>query len=526
MNRSTVAMTFQGLSVTYGRFFDDVDKFAAYLAHIGVKKGDSVGLCLPNFPSAVVAFYAIGKLGAIASVLHPLMPAEGLIKALNRTHTKILIYFDRFYFKCRDKLQENNIRVILASATDYLSGIQLLGMRIYNLANDRRIAALPECSKDMPTTKFYRKVIKRAYPQAQKARTDGSEVCLYLPSGGTSGEPKIVEITASALNSIASKIFGLTSGTELNKDSMLMVLPIFHGFGIAVCMHTVLSHGLRIVLVPAFRPESINRIIKRDKVTHLAGVPAMYDKLMKCGNFAGNYLKNIKNAYCGGDVLPEEIKERYDSAIARYGGKGRLYQGYGLAEAIAVCCSNSSKGEKSGSIGRPMEGIRIKAVGEDGRTLAPNQKGELCVAGDTLMKGYYGEEKSECLIDTDGTRWLATGDYGYIDEDGYVFFSGRKKRIIIVSGINVFPLEIEKEVNAMEEIGCSLASRMRLNGKSAVRLYIELKEGFSLDDKLKAKIVAALKNKFIKYYNPHEILETKLPRTPIGKIDYLKLWED
>ncbi len=520
-------MSFQGIFIAKTRFYSDVDKFAGYLAAIGVKKGDSVAICLPNFPTAVVAFYAINKVGAVISVLHPLMPAKGLAEALDKTKTKVLLYFDRFYFKSRAELLEKNIKVILASATDYLKGIQLFGMNIYNRRNNRLLSELAEFCGENPSAELYRDIMKKQYGDYSPVEVSGDDVCLYLPSGGTTGVPKTIEITNYSLNSIAAKIIKLTRDVRVGVDSMLMVLPIFHGFGIGVCMHTILAHGMRVVLVPAFNAKRINNIIRREKVTHLAGVPAMYDKLTKCSNFAGSHLKNIVNAYCGGDVLSEDIKQRYDEYVANCGGSSRLYQGYGLAEAISVCSCNTSYGEKAGSIGRPLDGIRFKAVDPKNNDLGINTKGELCIAGDIIMKGYYGELQSDCIsVDEEGVRWLNTGDYGYIDEEGYIYFAGRKKRIIIVSGINVFPFEIESEVNNLDEVSCSCAAAAIINGKVAIRLFLELNDGYTLTDELKAKIMLALRSKFMKYSIPKEIIEQKLPRTPIGKIDYKKLNEE
>ncbi|NCA68184.1 MAG: long-chain fatty acid--CoA ligase [Clostridia bacterium] len=466
----------------------------------------------------------MNRIGAIISVLHPLMPAKGLVEALKKTNTKVLIYFDRFYFNSRAELMDNKIKVILASATDYLQGIQLFGMKIYNRRNNKLIKELPECDNAI---EFYTNIMSQKHMSAGDVDIKGDDVCLYLQSGGTTGVPKTIEITNYALNSIAAKLVKLTDGYIPGVDSMLMVLPIFHGFGIAVCMHAILACCTRVVMVPAFNPKKINKIIKREKVTHIAGVPAMYDKLTKCKNFRGKYLKNIMNAYCGGDVLTDEIKARYDSIVESCGGKSRLYQGYGLAEAIAVCSSNTSRGEKAGSIGLPMEGIKFKVIDDKGKQLTVGNKGELCIAGDILMKGYYGESQSECIsVDSEGTRWLSTGDYGYIDKDGYIFFSGRKKRIVIISGINVFPFEIEKEVNTLEEISCSCAVASQKEGKKIIKLYVELNEGYVLDQVLKNKIITTLKSKMMKYSIPGEIIEQKLPRTPLAKIDYRKLEEN
>lgn len=515
-------LSFQGIFVSKDKFFKDVDVFARYLNSIGIKRGDTVTICLPNFVSAVVAFYAINKVGAKIAVLHPLITASGLVQEIKKTNSKLLIYFDRFYTKNHQELK--NIKTVVVSATDYLNGIQWLGMKIYNSSNNKSIKKLPDFFNK--SVEFYEDIIKSNYPSFEEIKVSGEEVCLYLPSGGTTGIPKTIEITNYALNSISDKIIKLTGDITSGKDSMLMVLPIFHGFGIAVCMHTALSNGIRVVLVPAFNPKKINRIIKTEKVSHIAGVPAMYEKLINCKNFKGKHLSNIMNAYCGGDVLASGIKERYDKTVAKYGGKSRLLQGYGLAESIAVCTCNTLKYEKEGSIGRPMDGIKVKIIDEDGNTLRENVKGELCISGDTLMKSYYKEDSCESIFtDSEGVKWLKTGDYGYIDNEGYVFFAGRKKRIIIISGINVFPYEIEREVNEFAEIKNSSAIETIIEGKTAIRLYVELNEGYILDNALKSKIINRLKTKFMKYYIPKDIVEYNIPLTTIGKIDFNKLME-
>ena len=511
-----VVATFRGFETTRKTFFDQVDRLAESLVLGGLKKGDVVTICLPNFPSAVVAMYAINKAGGIVSVLHPLTPPSALKESLVSKSCKFLFYFDKFCKSAVAELECWSGKVIVCSASDYLKGIEQIGMRL-------RDAFHP--SSYLPSDKYvsYRNLIKNNKDKIDFPEVSGEDVCLYLNSGGTTGTPKTVKISNRALNELAPAVSSLCREKKPG-DSMLMVLPFFHGFGIGVCVHHSLYAGMKIVMVPSFNPRAINSIIRRERLTHLCGVPNMYDKLMKEKNFKGKHLANLKNAYSGGDTLSFEIKEKFDKIVSEYGGNARLVEGYGLAETVAVCISNTLWDNVPQCIGKTVLNNKAIILGEDNKALPKGTVGELAISTPTMMEGYL--EGDDPFVNIDGVKYLKTGDLASISDDDHICFRGRKKRMDVISGVNVYPLEIEQAVNKIEGIRESCAVVKVANGKKYIKIYITLVDYNFSKSYYTNRIINELGKTFTKYSIPKaiEILD-EMPRTPLNKIDFTALAE-
>ncbi len=505
--------SFRGFRLNREDFFRQVDAVAGWLQSHGFVPGDVAAVCLPNFPSAVVAIYAVNKIGGVVNVIHPLTPPMALRDKLQKLDCDFLFYFDRLCPKALEELTVWNGTTIVCSATDYLKGIEFFGMRIYNSFND---------AKFLHKGAFVRySAILRQKILPEEVKVKGESDCLYLNSGGTTGTPKTVRISNKALNEMAPFVSSLCREKQPG-DSMLTVLPMFHGFGIGVCVHHSLYAGMRIVMVPAFNPKRINATIRREKVTHLCGVPNMYEKMMAQKNFKGSYLKRIKNAYSGGDALTAAVKNRFDSIVASVGGKAKLIQGYGLAETIAVCCSNRLWDDAVGSIGKPVGDNDIIVLDDKGVETAVGTVGEMAVCGSTLFNGYL--EGGEPFVTHNGRKYLLTGDMAYLGEDGNYYYKGRKKRMEVVSGVNVFPSEIEELVSSINGIKNCCAIGKTVNGKRIIKLFIVLDEYAESPEAYTNIIFNKLANSLTKYSIPREIEQVdELPLTPLNKVDYKAL---
>lgn len=280
------------------------------------------------------------------------------------------------------------------------------------------------------------------------------------------------------------------------------------------------------MLMPKFEPKRACKLLKSTSATFISGVPNMFAKMIDSGYFRGKYVKRLKHCYCGGDKLSNSVKERFYEATKAAGNPIRLNEGYGLTEA-GICCVNTPENYREGSIGKPFKNTRFGIFDDDDNPLPCDTVGNLCISSNTMMTGYYGDEEAtkNAFFVSDGAKWVRTGDMGRIDKDGFVYFVDRKKRVIKISGNNVFPQEIENVVNKTEGVKRSCVVAMSSGGKPAVKLIVQPVEGVDVNA-LEKKIVAEIKAKLLKYAIPKVVeFRDRLPLTQIGKVDYRKLEE-
>ncbi len=516
MGRYT-ALSFMYKDISYRRLHAAIRHFAATLVALGVKAGDVVTLCLPNVPAAVTAMYGISYIGATASILHPLTPPEAVLETMRGTDSRMLLYFDKLFPKQMDILGKSDICVVLLSAGEYFSALERAIIQRINKVDNRALKAFDGCSK----VKLVRYDSRTSVAPVAAHPGKNEDVCILLHSGGTTGVPKTIPITNRMFNAESHTVVHLCQPPVLGKSGMLMVLPIFHGFGVGVCLHAMLPYGFRAVLQPAFSAEKTVRIIKRKPVTMLTGVPTMFEKMLATGKFRGRGIKKLQNAYCGGDMMPTALKERFDKACSDAGSPCKLYQGYGLTETVAVCCANSPFYEdRTDCIGKPSFGVQMRIAGEDDATMPIGQKGEICVAGDTVMSGYLDGTPEGVLREYEGKLWLHTGDCGFEDADGYFHFVGRIKRMSIIAGVNVYHQEIERLATLFEGVSAAAVCEVRRNGKPAVKLFVVSPKGEAIIEPLRQYLSARL----TKYCVPREIaVIDNMPLTPMGKSDYKAL---
>lgn len=509
-------LSYYGRRYTNDEVLDRIDRLAYYLHTQGIGKGDVVAICLPNIPNAIIAVYAVNKCGAIANLIHPLTPALGLRKICQDTHSKLLIYLDSFYYKSRNEL--SFIKTILCNVSDDM------GMPMRLLANLKTYKTRRNSLKDSNTID-----IRDCYDDIGEVIVpmEKEDIAIYLHSGGTTGVPKTIMISNRAMNALADKAGALVGDFHGNTDAILMVLPLFHGFGLGIAMHTAIYKGAKVVLQPRFSADETAKLIKKEGITFMAGVPQMYSKLMDSKKFNGECIRKLKNVYCGGDKLPKSIKDRWDTLMRENGNDIEILEGYGLTEVVTVSHVNVPRASKASSVGKPLKGMEHKIVDEDGNRLPPNVSGEICLSGDTMMSGYLGDAANKAIRKEEDGIWLYTGDCGYIDEDGFLFFRERIKRMTKISGINVFPQEIEYLVSSLKEVKSACALEMRYKGKPAIKLYIVLSKGYQLDMALEQRIKSYIADRLMKYSVPKMIVQREsLPLTMVGKVDYMKLYQE
>lgn len=484
-------------------FLEHVDKTAGFLTSVGIKKGDSVGICLPNIPQAAIVFYAVNKIGAIANVMHPKTGAGSLRDTVIRTDTKALFLFDRFLKKNIGK-GESKIPIVYCRLSDYLPSYKKLF----------RITEPVICKKNI----FSYETVLRKNLSAAEVPSDGSEAAVYLHSSGTTGAPKTVVLSSFAFNELAVNVFDTVKDVcEIDdRIRVLMILPLFHGFGLGICVHLALWKG-RMLALPLFNAKNTVRLMKKEPVNVIPGVPGMFRKLVSEKSFRGEFLKNVKMIFCGGDRLDPEVKRNFENRLRESGCLTPVMEGYGLSEVASVASINTFD-PSNGSLGRPISKVRFRIMSSDGKECPPGENGEIYVSSPSVMKGYLDGVESG-FVYSDGETWLASGDIGHLDADGCLYYKERIKRIIKIGGVNVFPQEIEEAAVKYPDVRNACAVRIVYAGKPAVKLVVETegRPDVGFEEGLKNYIG----KKLMPYAVPRVIERTdKLRTNAMGKADY------
>ena len=306
---------------------------------------------------------------------------------------------------------------------------------------------------------------------------------------------------------------------EIRGGGMLSVLPSFHGFGLCITMHAPLITRFSCILVPKFSPKETAKIMRKTKVSCICGVPTMYESLLKCKEFTSSkYLKRLHVVFCGGDSLSSKLQDEFNETMKKHGSHCQMFEGYGLTEAVCVNIVNTFDHNKKGSIGYPISGAEFKIVDENGKELPRGEIGEITLKSDAIMKGYFKDDKATKEAVKDG--WLFTGDLGYMDEDNFVFFKQRKKRVVKVSGVGVFPTEIEQLIENVPGVEACCAIQIpdpRL--QNAIKVFVVAK--YFDEEGMRNAILDTCRKYLIRWSVPKEIeFVDSLPKTLLGKIDF------
>jgi len=520
------AYRYLGKNVTYKKFIEQIDKAALSFKEMNVKKGDVVTFCMPNIPEVIIGFYALNKIGAIANMVHPLSAEEEIKEALITTKSKYLVIVDIFYDKVKESVKGTNVKnVIFVSPSNSMKLPLKIGYKLINIGKYKKF---PRNDFYMSWSKFINKSRFSKIEIKEKYGKDTPAVILH--SGGTSGKPKnvVLQNRAFLMAVEQEKIFlkYLNVG-----DSVLAIMPNFHGFGLSVCMHSTMSIGFTSILVPQFDARKFDILFKQNKPSVVLGVPTLFEALTQNNNIKNFDLSFLKMAICGGDMLPKKLEDKVNAYFEEHGSKAKITQGYGMTEALAAVCLGIADINKSGSIGIPLPGNNIKIINPSTRKTNPyNVVGEICINTKALMMGYLNNETetNEALqIHDDGHVWLHSGDLGYMDEDGFIFCKGRIKRMIITSGYNVYPSHIEEVIQSHPAVlQCTVVGVPHPYKQEVPKAFIVLKEGY-LPLFVRNEIKEHCKKNLAKYMVPKEfVFRKKLPKTKLGKVDFKKLQSD
>ena len=511
MYPNSIAFDFMGRSVTYRRMVQEIEKCAKSLKTLGVRVGDKVTIAMPNCPQAIYMF-------GIANMIHPLSAEKEIEFYLNASESTTAITLDQFYNKFEHIRQNTGIiNIIIASVKDELSRTIRAG---YMLTEGRKIQKIPE---DAPVIRWkeFMDMSRYCFYKNYRVERGFDDPAVILYSGGTTGTTKGIVLTNGNFNALGQQII-----------RMLAAMPLFHGFGLGVCVHSMLSQGGRCILIPRFTAKSYAKQIVKYKCNFIAGVPTLYEALLRLPSMDNADLSSLKGVFSGGDSLSIELKKKFDKFLYDHKAVIQVREGYGTTETVTACCLTPTNIYKEGSIGLPFPDTYIKIVKPDTDEEVPyGEEGEILLAGPTVMKEYMNnpEETAKTLRKhDDGLTWVYTGDLGSMDEQGFIYFKGRAKRMIISSGYNVYPGQLENILDAHEKvqmsciIGVPDAYKMQ-----KVKAFVMLKPGVPADDNTKQELLAYCRKHIAKYAMPYDIeFRDELPKTLVGKVAYRVLEDE
>ncbi len=512
------AYDFMGKRVSFKTLMAHIDQTAAAFAGMGLICGDTVAVCLPNCPHAVEAFYGLAMLGVTVCMIHPLSAPDEILYYVNHSGSKALITLDQFAQKAAQALAkaDHPCSLVVTTVGEQLPCFKRL---VYPLIQKEKFP-LPA------TTVRWRSLFGHS-PLPELPTLDANDPAVLLYSGGTTGKPKGILLSHRNLNALALQTIAASGWDTIAGDTMLSVMPMFHGFGLGIGIHTALVGGACCLLVPRFTVDSYAKLVKTRKPNFIPGVPTLFAALLQAESLQNTDLSFLKGVFSGGDRLSPALKKQVDAFLHQHGSPVPIREGYGTTECVTASCLTPVGREKEGSIGLPYPDMEYTITLPDSVTpLPPDTEGEICLTGPTVMLGYLNDPDSTAKvlkIHDDGRVWLHTGDLGCMDEEGFVYFKGRMKRMIITNGYNVYPAQIEEAMMGHPSVKdcCVIGVNDPMRGQR-VRAYVVGEPALSLQE-----WQAYLAQSIARYALPKEVVyQQQLPKTAVGKVAYRLLEEE
>lgn len=524
---NSVAYEFQGKKTNYKHFLNKIEVLGKAYKSIGIDEGDMVTVCMPNTPQGVDTFYALNRIGAVPAMIHPLSAVGEIAFYINSTHSKAVLVVDLFYEKVLEALKQvkHSVKVVVAHIKDELPFP--LNM-LYPLTVKKKPAPLPKDNKNVIDWSDFISGGKKVKLSDKFPKAEDTAVILF--SGGTTGTSKGIKLTNLNMNALAAQV-AANAGFTMEGLRMFSVMPLFHGFGLGVGIHTALMASGTCIIIPQFTIKTYARDVKKYKPNVIVGVPTLYEALLRSEGFDFD-LSFLRGMFCGGDSLSVELKKKVDKFLKDHNATIQVREGYGTTECVTASCLTPYDTYREGSIGIPLSDTYYSIVNPNNDAELPyGEEGEICICGPTVMKGYLNnaeETASTLRRHEDGNLWLHTGDLGYMDEDGFVYYKQRMKRLIIVSGINVYPSQVENAIDAHPDVLLSCAVGIPDPYKMhVVKAFVVLRQGVEPSDKIKEEIIENCKKNVSRYGVPREIeFRTELPKTLVGKVAYRVLEEE
>ena len=521
------ALEYYGRKFTYADLIVNVKKTAAALRGAGVKKGDIITVVSIMTPEIIALFYAADMMGATLNLVDPRYSVEGIREYIEEVDSHLLVCLNVVYERCRQAAKRTNVeKVIVLSPADSLPPVMAVGYKL----------TTPDKNKYASNVIRWKQFIKGGEGQSTAAEPyDPDHACVVVHTGGTTGSPKGVMLTDDCFNGIALQ-FQAYPKLFHRGQKLMNIMPPFIAYGFACGIHLPLVLGFTVVIIPNLDPDKLGSLVLKHKPEHMFGVPTHYQQLASDPKLRDKDLSFIINYAAGGDSLSRGAEQTVNDFLAAHGARYPIAKGYGMTEVSSAATVAAGLDNKPGSVGIPMVNTVVAAFepGTD-QELPIGQRGELCISGPCLMKGYYNKPEETAILlrrHPDGRVWAHTGDMGYLDEDGFVFLDSRIKRMITRhDGFKVFPSMIENvvsrhpAVHQCSVVGC--ADKDHTQGRLPF-VYIVLKADTTAKKK---QVIRELERmcaeELPEYVQPvaYKFISS-MPMTPVGKVDYRQLEAD
>lgn len=521
------ALDYYGRKFTYADLIVNVKKTAAALRGAGVKKGDIITVVSIMTPEIIALFYAADMMGATLNLVDPRYSVEGIREYIEEVDSHLLVCLNVVYERCRQAAKRTNVeKVIVLSPADSLPPVMAVGYKL----------TTPDKNKYASNVIRWKQFIKGGEGQSTAAEPyDSDHACVVVHTGGTTGSPKGVMLTDDCFNGIALQ-FQAYPKLFHRGQKLMNVMPPFIAYGFACGIHLPLVLGFTVIIIPNLDPAKLGSLVLKHKPEHMFGVPTHYQQLASDPKLRDKDLSFIINYAAGGDSLSRGAEQTVNDFLAAHGARYPIAKGYGMTEVSSAATVAAGLDNKPGSVGIPMVNTVVAAFepGTD-QELPIGQRGELCISGPCLMKGYYNKPEETAILlrrHPDGRVWAHTGDMGYLDEDGFVYLDSRIKRMIIRhDGFKVFPSMIENvvsrhpAVHQCSVVGC--ADKDHTQGRLPF-VYIVLKADTTAKKK---QVIRELERmcaeELPEYVQPvaYKFISS-MPMTPVGKVDYRQLEAD
>ena len=507
-----VALQFFGRTTTYAALGDAVDRVAEGLRALGVKPGDRVALVLPNCPQHVIAFYAALRIGAVVVEHNPIYTAREMRHQFEDHGATIAIAWTKVVQLLQDMPADVGLDTIVAVDLVEAMPARLRFALSLPLASARK--SRQQLKAKVSGVVAWKALLASEPIEASFARPQVDDLALIQYTSGTTGLPKGVMLTHGNLAANAAQARAWVPSIPRGTSVVYAVLPLFHAYGLTLCLTFAMSMGARLVLFPNFDPEMVLQAIKKHPPTFLPAVPPIYERLVKAAKTKGVALSGIEIAISGAMSLPPTIVDLWERETGGY-----LVEGYGLSEASPVLMANPvGTTRKAGTVGLaiPSTSLRVTDVDDPGRVLGVGEEGELQAKGPQIFQGYWHKpEETAKVLEPGG--WLRTGDVVTMDEQGFVRIVDRIKELIITGGFNVSPTEVEDELRACDGVAdVSVVGLPHSRGGEDVVAAVIMEPGKSFDEDA---IRAFARATMTPYKVPRRVfLMEELPRSIVGKV--------
>jgi len=524
-----IAISYYGVKFTYSELNKKIIEASRAFLNYGIRKNDVVTICMPNTPEAIITVLALNKIGAISNMVHPLSSENEIKDTIVETGSVMLVLIDIDYAKIKEVIEDTDVyKVIVVRASNSMSMLMKMG---YMITAGYK-TELPKKNKKYVAWNDFIKAGKNYSNRNYNHDASKNDPAVMLHSGGTTGTPKAIVLSNGNFITLAEQARIRFDELEVG-DKCLSIMPIFHGFGLGVCLYAPLCLGVECILIPQFKPNEFDKILNKNQPEFVIGVPTLFEALLKIPESRKkklnlNYLKYV---ITGGDSLKASLEKNIDAFLHEHGANTRLIQGYGMSEALAAVSLELKNVHKYRTIGIPFPGCYMGIFSHDDKEVPIGEEGEICISGPNVMLGYYNNEKETNLalhIHDDGNVWLHSGDLGVMDKDGFIKYTSRMKRMIVSSGYNVYPNQIEALLETHHAVLlCSVVGIPHQYKVEVPKAYIVLKKDYRKSDKLIEEFKELCKKNLPKFSQPYEYeFRQSLPKTMIGKVDFRKLQQE